>query len=157
MASIKGIEIKNIKTFRGEEYPRLYQGTVYFKGNKLGFWSQDSWGGPDRYDFDITELNKVSKKYYGVGSISDLDTLLSEIILLNDYEKKYKNAVNAGYKSIVILTDGFKETCLKVPKETKKDAVLKICEAYIKTFENASNDKDRVKTLVFTSPKDFTK
>ena len=57
MASIKGIELKNIKTFRGVEYPVNYQGNIYYNGKKLGFWSQDSWGGPDSYDFNTDELD----------------------------------------------------------------------------------------------------
>ncbi len=53
MASIKGIEIKNVKTFRGHEYPTNYQGNIYFNGVKKGFWSQDGWG------VDLINMNLI--------------------------------------------------------------------------------------------------
>lgn len=155
MASIKGISIKNVKTFRGVEYPENYQGNIYFNGIKKGFWSQDSWGGPDRFEFDTKELDEVAKEFYGPDSIYGLDCLLYEILVLADYEKQYKKAVKAGYASIVVMTDGYKESYIKVPQDTDKDVILKRCDKYIKDFEKASKYKDKIKTLVFTDLKDF--
>jgi hypothetical protein len=155
MASIKGISIKNIKTFRGREYPTNYQGNIYYNGKKMGFWSQDDWGGPDRYDFDTTELNKVAKEYYGEDSIYDLDCLIFEILRLVDYEKIYKKAVKAGYDSVVILSDGYAESYIKVPREKNKDKIVKDCEFYIKDFETKSRYKDKIKKFIFTDLEDF--
>ena len=155
MASIKGIEIKNVKTFRGQEYPTNYQGTIYFNGKKKGFWSQDSWGGPDCYDFDTTELDVVAKEFYGPDSIYDLDCLLHEVLVLKDYEKIYKKAVKDGYASVVILSDGFYESYIKVPRDKDKDVIIKKCSSYIKDFEKKSHYKDKIKTMVFTDIADF--
>lgn len=155
MASIKGIEIKNVKTFKGGEYPTNYQGNIYFNGKIKGFWSQNGWGGPDQYEFDTKELDAVAKEFYGLDSIYDLSCLLYEILVLADYEKKYKKAVKDGFTSIVIITDGCKESCLRIPQDTDKDVILKRCYTYIRDFEKASKYKDEVKTLVFTDLKDF--
>jgi hypothetical protein len=155
MASIKGIEIKGIKTFRGTEYPVNYQGNIYFNGKKKGFWSQDSWGGPDNFDFDTTELDNVAKQYYGPDSIYDIDCLLYELLNLIEYEKQYKKAIKAGYSSIVIMTDGYNEAYIKVPKDTDKNIIRKKCESYIKNFEQKSKYKDKIKTMIFTDIKDF--
>lgn len=155
MASIKGISFKNLKKFKDHENIDIYQGNICFNGIKKGFWSQDSWGGPDRFDFDTKELDEVAKEFYGPDSIYGLDCLLYEILVLADYEKQYKKAVNAGYASIVIMTDGYKESYIKVPQDTDKDVILKRCDKYIKDFEKASKYKDKIKTLVFTDLKDF--
>lgn len=58
MASLNGVSIKNLKLYRGHEGEPLYQGNVYLDGKKVGFWSQDAWGGPDELDF-CAESNKV--------------------------------------------------------------------------------------------------
>ena len=61
MAKIKGIELKNIKTFSGMEYPVNYQGTVYIKGKKAGTWSQNGNGGPDNFYFNTKEFDQIVK------------------------------------------------------------------------------------------------
>ena len=63
MSEINGITIKNLKSFKDHEGCEIYQGNVYYKGKKLGFWSQDSWGGPNDYDFDTSVLDNEIKKY----------------------------------------------------------------------------------------------
>lgn len=155
MASILGIELKNIKTFRGVEYPTCYQGTVYLNGKKLGFWSQDSWGGPDNYEFKTTELDNLAKAYYGKDSYYDLDCLMGEILTLKDYEKLYKKIVKEGYASLVVITDGYFETTIKMPRDTNKELILEKCAPYVEKFKKNTNNVDNVKTLVFTNITDF--
>ncbi len=155
MASIKGIELKSVKTFRSTEYPTNYQGKVYFNGKNQGFWSQDGWGGPDQYDFDTSELDKVAKDYYGPDSIYGLECLLGELLTLRDYETTYKKAVKEGYASVVIMTDGYFESYVKVPKDKNKEVILQKCESFIKKFEQKSKSKDKIKVSVFTDLSDF--
>ena len=155
MASIKGISLKNLKKFKDHEGFDIYQGNICLNGINKGFWSQDSWGGPDQFDFNTKELDAIAKEFYGPNSIYDLSCLLYEILVLADYEKKYKKAVKDGFASIVIMTDGCKESCLRIPQDIDKNAVLKRCDTYIKDFENASKYKDDIKILVFTDLKDF--
>ena len=157
MASIKGISLKNIKTFRGMEYPVNYQGSVYFNGKKLGFWSQDGNGGPDHYDFNTTELDKIAEAYYGEDRFYNLECLLGEVLTLQEYEKLYKKAVKDGYASVVIITDGYREAYIRIPKDIDKDIILKKCEQYVEDFTRKSNQKDKIETLVFTDITDFIK
>lgn len=59
MAKIFGFEIKSVKSFKSHDGYPIFQGNVYFKGKKIGSWSQDDWGGPDRFDFDVTPYEKA--------------------------------------------------------------------------------------------------
>ena len=155
MASIKGIELKNVKTFRGVEYPTCYQGTLYYNGKKMGFWSHDSWGGPNHYEFNTSELDKIAKEYYGEESYYDLDCLIDEVLNLREYEKTFKKNVKNGYDSTVVCTDGFREIVVRVPRTTDKEKAQKEAHPYTFDFTNKSPYKDKVKTYVFTSLEDF--
>lgn len=75
MAKIYGVKIKNLKTFHGHEGD-CAQGSLYMDGKKIGFWSQDSCGGPDDFDVskkDFEELQKRAVKYYT--NFPQIDTL----------------------------------------------------------------------------------
>lgn len=87
MAKIKGIELRNIKDFRGHEQEELTQGDVYYKGKKVGYYSQDAWGGMDIFDIDYNldkdlkqEVNNVVNNYIGGKIFKKLDDL---------YDKQY--------------------------------------------------------------------
>ena len=155
MASIKGISVKNVKTFRGVEYPICYQGSIYYNGKRLGNWSQDGWGGPDHYEFNTAELDKVAENYYGKDSCYDLDCLIYEVLILHEYEKQFKKNLKNGYVSTVVCTDGFNEISLKVPRTTDKEKINKMCKSYIDDFTKKSPYKDEVKTMIFTTTADF--
>ena len=65
MASINEIEIKSLKEFKGHEGEPLFQGNIYYKGKKLGFWSQDAHGGIcDNFGFDERILNEEVKRFF---------------------------------------------------------------------------------------------
>ena len=53
-----GYWIKGMKTFKGHEGEPCFQASVYKDGKKIGFFSQDSWGGSDRLDCTTPELEK---------------------------------------------------------------------------------------------------
>ena len=85
MAKIKGIELRNIRDFRGHEGEPLTQGDVYYKGKKVGFYSQDSWGGPDilNLDYDLDkdlakEINDIFHNYNGGILFKNLDDLYAK-------------------------------------------------------------------------------
>ena len=119
MASINGIELKGIKEFKGHEFEYLIQGNIYYKGKKVGWYSQDSWGGCDHIDLDyslpkelLIEINGILDNYesdtifYGIDELYDKEYnikwengkkrlkggewLFGELIQLIDNEKKYK-------------------------------------------------------------------
>ena len=114
MASINGISLKSLKHFKDHEGMTIAQGNVYYNGKKLGFWSQDSWGGGDRYDFDTKDLDTEAKKYAKSShvkseykNIFNLDCLMYDLICLMDTEKSYKKGIKNGYRSYVEVTDGY--------------------------------------------------
>ena len=116
MAKIKGIELRNIKTFRGHEWEELQQANVYYKGKKVGFYSQVSWGGSDifRLDCNISnelreEIENITNNYVGNIIFKKLDDLYNktynvnfkydhigyeylfeDLLQLNENEKHYK-------------------------------------------------------------------
>lgn len=107
MASVNGVEVKNVKIFEGMEGPTA-QGSVYLNGRKLGLWSQDSHGGCDRYDFDERLLDTPFYRYKSamrnmeVYKYLDIDSLMFSVYCLNSLEKALKkeyrkNATNISY------------------------------------------------------------
>lgn len=132
MAKIKGIELKNITDFRGHEGEELTQANVYYKGKKVGYYSQDAWGGPDIFnlDYDLDKetrdkVNEITNNYIGGKLFEKLDDLYNEtyhvdfkyeqkgyeylfmdLLQLKDHEdlyKKYKKKY--GYDNIAIIYD----------------------------------------------------
>ena len=63
VASINGVSLKKLSYFVGHE-GGCFQGDVYLDGKKLGFWSQDSWGGPDNFEFEQSPIIERAKEYY---------------------------------------------------------------------------------------------
>ena len=107
MASIYGVSLKGVKTFVGHEGVSA-QGNVYYNGKKIGFWSQDTWGGPDRYDFDKKLIEGAVEAYKKSGRVEkefekyfDADCLIYEVLRLMDSEKTYKAGVKKGFKTLV--------------------------------------------------------
>ncbi len=162
MASINGISIKNLKKFRGHEGEPLAQGTVYYKGKKLGYWSQDFHGGPDAYEFDARQLNDEVAKYRESGRVeemykeyTDLGCILEDLVNLMETEKTYKKGVKAGYPTYVEANDGYhvwgiyyKPSGNDPLNEPKIQGFLAECRA------RALKDKT-VEIAAYNDPKDF--
>ena len=109
MASLNGVEVKSLKEYAGHEGEPLLQGTVYYKGNKLGFWSQDARGGSDNFDFreDVLEESVLKVKAVQEGkyaSYYSTDSFMADLVTLALLEKEYKKMVKKGYP---ILLAGF--------------------------------------------------
>lgn len=151
MAKIKGIELKNITNFRGHEGEPLIQGNVYYKGKKVGYYSQDAWGGMDIFNLDYSlddktkkEVNDIVNNYVGGKLFKKIDDLYNEkynvnftyeqkgyeylfmdLIQLKDHEdlyKKYKKKF--GNNNIAIIyNDLFSRGVYSSP--TKVDLALK--------------------------------
>ncbi|MBR3209170.1 MAG: hypothetical protein IKN65_00255 [Clostridia bacterium] len=96
MASIKGITLKNVKDFRGHEGEDLVQGDVYYKGKKVGFYSQDAWGGMDNFNLDYSldkelrnKINEITNNYIGGQLFKKVDDLYNQTYKVNfHYEQK---------------------------------------------------------------------
>lgn len=117
MASINGIELKGLKEFKGHEQEPLTQGNIYYKGKKVGWYSQDSYGGEDYIslakDLGVEVKNEVEEIlnsyesdtiFSGISELYDkcyganFDTkkfkggeyLFADLIRLQDHERIYK-------------------------------------------------------------------
>lgn len=127
--SIKDISVKNIKNFLGHEQEPLVQCDVYYQGKKVAFYSQDSWGGEDRLDFDYDLPWEKRQELKGIFEKSAQDYLqeridkgenvefyaknkewytasafILDIIELNDISKNYNKVVKSGKDSMLVYT-----------------------------------------------------
>lgn len=162
MASINGIEIKSLNEFKGHEGEPLFQGNVYYKGKKLGFWSQDAHGGIcDNYGFDEEILNDEVKRFVASDMVEEeykkivgLESLLSDLVELMEREKQYKKFLKKGLNTTVLITDGyhgFYGACLSASKEEALETFKKyIEESKRKCFKNKE-----VKVFVYMDLNDF--
>ena len=124
MASINGITVKGIKNFRGHEGEPLCQGNVYLGNKKIGFWSQDSWGGPDSIYLDepyrvrkleakVRELNREKEEHHTRPDGSrytleySLDIMFGDLMELKNDEDTFKSAIKKGFAGVLLITDGY--------------------------------------------------
>lgn len=150
MAKIKGIELKNIREFRGHEGEPLVQGDVYYKNKKVGFYSQDSWGGPDILNLDynlenLEEINDVVNNYIGGKLFKKIDDLYNEKYKVNfEYQQK-------GYEYLfmdLLQLKDHEDLYKKYKKKTNNDKIYII---YNDLFSRSiySNKNDVNIELVF--------
>ena len=128
MAKINGFELKGIKTFKGHEGEPCQQGNIYYKGKRVGWFSDDSWGGCMDIRFDSLEIEKLFKeticKYVAAypngftGSFTILndkeifvnyafsaEDLISELDCLKELEGFAKSFFKGGAKAVTIEYD----------------------------------------------------
>lgn len=133
MAKIKGIELKNVREFRGHEGEPLTQGDVYYKNKKVGFYSQDSWGGPDILNLDynlenLEEINDVVNNYIGGILFKKLDDLYNKQYNVKfHYEQKGYEYLFMDLLQLMEFEDLYKEY-------SKKFGVDKIAIVYKDLF-----------------------
>lgn len=178
MASINGISVKGMTKFLGHEGETLFQGNLYLGGKKLGFWSQDAWGGPDRFNLDerysekllndaIKKLNPHKRECFGSGDRSfaleyDLEIMLGDYIVLSLDEKEYKKAVKSGYAGTLVATDGYHISTWMLPKSyvaMSDGALLKKMEGEIakakKSFFAERNGHNKHVVQIYRTFDDF--
>ena len=110
MAKFHGFEIKSMKTFEGHEGP-CSQGNVYLNGKKLGFWSNDSWGGEDHFSFSTRELDRLVAEQVPECSIdcgdtvipADTSMVLAHLSDMKETEKAWKKEDKKG-RALVVMT-----------------------------------------------------
>lgn len=163
MASINGITVKGLKKFRGHEGEPCYQGTVYVDGMKMGWWSQDSHGGPDIMDFDQSYLNKEVEAYRNSDRVEDeyreyteLDSLLCDLIEVMEIEKAYKGFVKKGRPTMVEATDGYHASCYGTCATRDEDILNSGYHAdFIRKFTQGAFKNCKVKVSIYKSLDDF--
>lgn len=90
-----GYWVKGVKNFKGHEMEPLFQCAVYKDGKKIGFFSEDSWGGSANLDCpkkeDRDALCDFAKKYEGEKAwCESYHTFIASIVEEMDKQKSYK-------------------------------------------------------------------
>ncbi len=174
MAKINGLSVKGLKKFTGHE-GECYQGNLYLGNKKIGFWSQDSYGGPDDVVLDakyserklekaVNTLNREKTKTIKVPSGEEtvleygMGKLMHDWLVLSMDEKEYKKAVKAGYKGILILTDGYHVTTWRLPDRyasMNDETLKKEMQNEIKQAEGEMFKHSIKEVKIYRSPEDF--
>ena len=161
MASINEIEIKSLKEFKGHEGEPLFQGDIYYKGKKLGFWSQDAHGGIcDNFGFNEEILNEEVKRFVASDMVEErykefagLEILLSNLVELMEREKQYKKFLKKGLFTTVLITDDYH--CFYGACSKSKEDALEEFKDYIEESKKKCFKNKKAKVLVFTDLNDF--
>lgn len=176
MASINGLSLKKVKTFRGHEGEPCFQGDLYLGKTKIGFWSQDSWGAiMDNIDMEpgyseqllrnqICALNK-DKEIHGVSMSGgpytieyDIEQLMTAYLDLADNEKSFKSAVKNGYAGTLVLSDSFHVLTWKLPKEYTElddESLKKATSSHIRKAEEKMFKNEEKTIKIYRSLDDF--
>lgn len=152
MAKIKNIELKNIRDFKGHDGEPLVQGDVYYKNKKIGFYSQDGWGGPDILNLDnnlenLEEINNIINNYIGGKLFKKIDNLYAkqyncenlfkleqkgyeylfmDLLQLKDHEdlyKKYKKKTNNN-RIYIVYNDLFSRSIYSNKKDVNIELIF---------------------------------
>lgn len=108
MASINGVELKNLKKFKGTNESIYLKGDVYIDGCKVGFWSECENSLNDYFDFDTTELKKRKETFECPNYNIDLEDFMEILVDLKGFEKDVKKYIKEGYSSVEIVKGWFK-------------------------------------------------
>lgn len=164
MAKIKGIELKNIVNFKGHEGEDLIQGNVYYNGKKVGFYSQDSWGGIDNFNLDNelstnkrNEIEDITNNYVGGILFEKLDKLTFGD---NDFYMNYAKNKQIGYEYLFMDLLLLLEHEKIYKKYCKKWNTNKIVIIYDTSYDiricNGLREEDKDKTyFIYNDLKDF--
>lgn len=110
MAKLKGLEIKKITEFKGHEGEPLFQCDVYYKGKKVGYFSQDAWGGMENVEVP-KEVRQAFAEYttrpldgYPDHPLKGIEWAIYDLYELRNIEKTYAKNAKQGF-DITILVD----------------------------------------------------
>lgn len=163
MAKVNGIQIKGLKYFVTHDGMDAAQGNIYLDNKKLGFWTQDADCGEDYCDFDESILNDRLEAYqegfdtdhkHFEFAFEGLESLLYNLTNLLDHEKLFKKYTKKGFKSVVIVTDGYNTSILATYDDNKKAIETKYDKAIEDMKKNMFPNKKK-NVCIYTSPGDF--
>ena len=121
--TIGAFTLGSIKAFRGHEGETCLQGTLLKDGKKVAEWSEDSWGGPMRFDFTSKDLQtsffeaanqhpvavefaKEMEEKYGKSKIVDnnhADLVVSTIAQEIDLQRRQEAQLKRWCKAKIVL------------------------------------------------------
>ena len=162
MAKINGVEIKALKTFRGHE-GEAAQGNVYVDGKKVGFWSQDAWGGPDTFEGCeelVRERAEIFKEGCDKNSIyydfqSDPEVFMGHLLKLVDDEKEFKKAKKKGYGTLLLVSDGFHINGLMIKGEHGIEEIKIRYADSINKMKSSMFKNSYIRIVSYSSENDF--
>lgn len=124
MAKINGFELKGVKEFKGHEGEDCYQGNIYYKNKKVGYFSSSYTMGPMDINFDDREVERIFNEtlkayienfpeqfdgsgllYPELNRMFDGESFIIELLNIKDWEKLVKKEFKKGYKSAVMIFD----------------------------------------------------
>lgn len=168
MASINGIEIKTYTTFKGSGGQPLRQATVYMDGKKIGFISEDPWGGPMNIELkDYIEVEKrlfayASHEKFAVHALKNIELLFGLLFDLVSVEKRAKKAWKQNDKAIIISA-GLRDYHLHEFEQIKHIPMLTIYTINKKLTENQLMERleqvaneNKAEALAFKTLQDFS-
>ncbi len=110
MAIIKGITIKSLKTFMGQE-GQGFSGNIYLDGKKIGTVTDAAYGGCYDYYFDkgkekeVEEFKKRIRKYFEENP--RVDYLKTYYMSLEDFKKNKDNLPKQKVEDMIEVEDSF--------------------------------------------------
>lgn len=134
MASVNGIALKGLKTFKDHEGMDILQGNLYIGGKKIGFWSQDAWCGPDIVVLEKEYDERKLEKCFQDAGYEDMERAMWKLLELKLDEDDWKKS---GSERLFIGTDGYHVINIQVndPKTTLGNMLMrKDVERYIDTY-----------------------
>ena len=151
-ASIRGLEIRNMRRFLGHEQEELYQGNIYYTGKKVGWYSDDAWGGCSIIDVQkahreiIENIAKVylAKKYPKEEFLWSADILLGEIIELTLNAKFFEKQQKTENKYVGEFSESGRFASGRVVATNNP-----------KALEHYAKANNLILERVFSEPKDF--
>lgn len=114
--NVNGFELKGLRKHQGHEGEDLLQGSIYYRGKKVGFFSDGDWGSCQRIEFNSPDIEKIwgeedkrSTAYFNEitkNSSRRLDALeLIEllVILKQSYTPNFRKLFEEGNASFVLV------------------------------------------------------
>ena len=152
--SIYGLSLKGLKERTGRE-GAYWTATVYLNNKKLGTWEQDPYGAIcDNFYFDEKLLKPILDKYIStVDNRATLETLMSDLCVLNDEFKQYKKAKEKGFNYLFVITDQYDMNVYMLNSKVQSSPGL---SADIEKYRQEIINKGYIPKLkVYKSEKDF--
>lgn len=164
MASLNGVTIKNLKQFMSHEGP-MWQGNIYLGNKKIGFWSNDSHGGPDEFFMESKYSGlKLMKEFARLKPECEYipeEIFMEELLELILREKEYKKMVKRGFEAVLFISDSYHYYQIGLTMEEKHLSDQEVYERKKKTVTEIKkklqkeSDKKKHELKIFRRLDDF--
>ena len=173
MASIYGVEVKNVKPFLDHEGLTIFRGSIYMDGKRIGTWCDNYMAGNSDFDVpekEYKELVSRADKFYdfllwedGSGELFDAepfkgdpDILISTLVKLREQEDSFKKCLKNGYKSMIVISGPYGQyDYWYLPTACASDEWKIKYKDQIEQSEKAYPAWHKAKEKYITNPDDF--